>query len=113
MTTAQLARQSEDASIRIDHRRDLETGTNGMRWSREVPLGKVLYQNYVSSGLTIKRYLIGFGLHVQSVQFVGPCKDLIFGVSLQDYAFARHWRDPTHIPLIVEKCIQMIDARGE
>ncbi|KAK8843370.1 hypothetical protein IAR55_007027 [Kwoniella newhampshirensis] len=45
--------------------------------------------------------------------YVGPCRSLIFGVSLTDYDFARgegsdHGRPPT----IVEKCIAAIDERG-
>jgi hypothetical protein len=45
---------------------------------------------------------------------VGPCRSLIFGVSLTDYDFARgeggdHGRPPT----IVEKCISALDQKGE
>ncbi|WWD21112.1 hypothetical protein CI109_105593 [Kwoniella shandongensis] len=45
--------------------------------------------------------------------YVGPCRSLIFGVSLTDYDFARgegsdHGRPPT----IVEKCIAAIDEKG-
>ncbi|WVQ93286.1 hypothetical protein IAU59_000353 [Kwoniella sp. CBS 9459] len=45
--------------------------------------------------------------------YVGPCRSLIFGVSLTDYDFTRgegsdHGRPPT----IIEKAIQAIDERG-
>jgi len=43
--------------------------------------------------------------------YVGECRDLIFGVSLVDYATARNL--PEHeIPRIVRICIQEIDQRG-
>jgi hypothetical protein len=58
LMVSQLASRSEDACLGIDKQRDLEAGTNGMRWSREVPLGKVLYQNYVSHSLSSLCFLI-------------------------------------------------------
>lgn len=42
---------------------------------------------------------------------VGECKDLIFGVSLVDYATARGISDG-EIPKIVRICIQEIELRG-
>ena len=42
---------------------------------------------------------------------VGECKDLIFGVSLVDYATARGLPDG-EIPKIVRICIQDIEQRG-
>ena len=42
---------------------------------------------------------------------VGECKDLIFGVSLVDYATARGQSDGD-IPKIVRMCIEDIDKRG-
>ncbi|OWZ75844.1 glucosamine 6-phosphate N-acetyltransferase [Cryptococcus neoformans Tu401-1] len=45
--------------------------------------------------------------------YVGPCRSLIFGVSLTDYDFARgDGNDHGSPPMIVEKCIAAIDARG-
>jgi len=44
---------------------------------------------------------------------VGYCRSLIFGVSLTDYDFARgEGGDHGRPPLIVEKCIAALDARG-
>lgn len=44
---------------------------------------------------------------------VGPCRSLIFGVSLTDYDFARgDGNDHGSPPMIIEKCIAAIDARG-
>jgi hypothetical protein len=42
---------------------------------------------------------------------VGECKDLIFGVSLVDYANA-HGLSDSEIPRVVERCIDEIDRRG-
>ena len=42
---------------------------------------------------------------------VGECKDLIFGVSLVDYATARGLSDGD-IPKIIRICIEDIDKRG-
>jgi hypothetical protein len=42
---------------------------------------------------------------------VGECNDLIFGVSLGDYAHARNLPDG-EIPKIVRLCIAEVDARG-
>lgn len=42
---------------------------------------------------------------------VGECSDLIFGVSLVDYATSRGLGE-TEIPKIVRICIQEIDERG-
>ncbi|WOO83507.1 Glucosamine 6-phosphate N-acetyltransferase 1 [Vanrija pseudolonga] len=45
--------------------------------------------------------------------YVGPCRSLIFGVSLTDYDFARgEGGDHGSPPLIVEKSIAWIDERG-
>ncbi|WVQ90002.1 hypothetical protein IAS59_003778 [Cryptococcus gattii] len=45
--------------------------------------------------------------------YVGPCRSLIFGVSLTDYDFARgDGNDHGSPPMIIEKCIAAIDARG-
>ncbi|WVQ81563.1 hypothetical protein IAT38_003687 [Cryptococcus sp. DSM 104549] len=45
--------------------------------------------------------------------YVGPCRSLIFGVSLTDYDFARgDGSDRGAPPVIVEKCIAAIDERG-
>ncbi|WVQ75466.1 hypothetical protein IAR50_005091 [Cryptococcus sp. DSM 104548] len=45
--------------------------------------------------------------------YVGPCRSLIFGVSLSDYDFARaDGNDHGSPPTIVEKCLAAIDARG-
>ena len=43
--------------------------------------------------------------------FVGECKDLIFGFSLQDYATARDLPEG-EIPKIVKVCIEEVDKRG-
>ncbi|KDQ54847.1 hypothetical protein JAAARDRAFT_181517 [Jaapia argillacea MUCL 33604] len=43
--------------------------------------------------------------------FVGECSDLIFGVSLVDYATSRGLSD-AEIPRVVRLCIQEIDKRG-
>ncbi|KAL7421481.1 hypothetical protein Q5752_004368 [Cryptotrichosporon argae] len=46
--------------------------------------------------------------------YVGPCRSLIFGINLTDYDFARgEGGDHGRPPLIVEKCIDFIDARIE
>lgn len=42
---------------------------------------------------------------------VGECRDLIFGVSLNDYAYAKGLGEGD-IPKIVRICIQEIDKRG-
>ena len=45
--------------------------------------------------------------------YVGPCKSLIFGVSLTDYDYTRgESSDHGRPPVIVEKCIAAIDERG-
>ena len=43
--------------------------------------------------------------------YVGECKDLIFGFSLQDYATARDLPEG-EIPKIVKICIEEVDKRG-
>ena len=43
--------------------------------------------------------------------YVGECKDLIFGFSLQDYATARDLPEG-EFPKIVKICIEEIDKRG-
>ena len=43
--------------------------------------------------------------------YVGECKDLIFGFSLQDYATARDLPEG-EIPKIVRICIDEVDRRG-
>lgn len=43
--------------------------------------------------------------------YVGECKDLIFGFSLQDYATAKELPDG-EIPKIVKICIEEVDKRG-
>ena len=43
--------------------------------------------------------------------YVGECKDLIFGFSLQDYATARDLPEG-EIPKIVKICIEEVDRRG-
>ena len=43
--------------------------------------------------------------------YVGDCNDLIFGVSLVDYATSRGLQDG-QIPKIVRICIQEVEARG-
>ncbi|KAL1918171.1 uncharacterized protein VTP21DRAFT_3437 [Calcarisporiella thermophila] len=40
--------------------------------------------------------------------YVGPCKDIIFGIPLTAYARTRK----RNVPLLVQKCIQFIDERG-
>lgn len=49
----------------------------------------------------------------------GECKDLLFGVSLLDYAFNRAQQAPPHLgppkaeaPIIVQKCIQYIEEKA-
>lgn len=51
--------------------------------------------------------------------YIGECKDLIFGVSLVDYAFSRSQHTAPHLgpakndaPLIVKKCIQFVEERA-
>ncbi|OCF40236.1 hypothetical protein I317_05929 [Kwoniella heveanensis CBS 569] len=45
--------------------------------------------------------------------YVGPCRSLIFGVSLTDYDFTRgEGSDHGRPPAIIEKAIQAIDERG-
>lgn len=43
--------------------------------------------------------------------YVGECKDLIFGFSLQDYATARDLPEG-ELPKIVKICIEEVDKRG-
>jgi len=43
--------------------------------------------------------------------YVGECKDLIFGFSLQDYATSRDLPEG-EIPKIVRICIEEVDKRG-
>ena len=43
--------------------------------------------------------------------YVGECKDLIFGFSLQDYATARDLPEG-EIPKLVKICIEEVDKRG-
>jgi len=43
--------------------------------------------------------------------YVGECRDLIFGFSLQDYATARDLPEG-EIPKIVKICIEEVDRRG-
>ena len=43
--------------------------------------------------------------------YVGECKDLIFGFSLQDYATARDLPEG-EVPKIVRICIEEVDRRG-
>ena len=43
--------------------------------------------------------------------FVGECNDLIFGVSLVDYATARSLPDG-EVPKIVRICVKEVDERG-
>lgn len=49
----------------------------------------------------------------------GECKDLLFGVSLMDYAFNRAQQAPPHLgppkaeaPIIVQKCIQYVEEKA-
>lgn len=51
--------------------------------------------------------------------YFGECKDLIFGVSLTDYAFSRAQQAPPHLgppkaeaPIIVQKCIRFVEERA-
>ena len=41
---------------------------------------------------------------------VGECRDLIFGVSLADYATARG--SENDVPIVLRLCIEEIDKRG-
>jgi hypothetical protein len=43
---------------------------------------------------------------------VGECKDMLFGVSLVDYASSRGLKDPKSLPKIVSLCIKEVEARG-
>lgn len=69
----------------------------------------MLYDNYyvrsASSGGAVQA--------TQSLLQVGPCRSLIFGVSLNDYDFQRgEGGDHGSPPMIVLKCIAEIDRRG-
>ncbi|CED85010.1 Predicted Rho GTPase-activating protein [Phaffia rhodozyma] len=90
MFSVQMGRRSEEATEQIQLARDLQSGLAALGGIRDSP-SPVLYQNY----------------------YHGPSKDLIFDVSLQDYAFARGiGGDPNIIPIIVDKCIRGIEDRG-
>ena len=59
------------------------------RYLEQINLKRVLYTNF----------------------YMGDCNDLIFGVSLVDYATARGLRDG-EAPKIVQTCIQEAERRG-
>ncbi|KAL7410136.1 hypothetical protein BDY24DRAFT_187759 [Mrakia frigida] len=95
MFAFQMGKRSEEAVEKIDLGKDVNASLLALGGSsggmRERPLKPVPYNNF----------------------YVGPCKDLIFGVSLQDYAFARGISGNTNaVPILVEKCIKAIEERG-
>ena len=58
-----------------------------------------------SFALAVPKPIMYYNYHV------GECKDLIFGVTLADYATARGLAEG-EIPKIVKLCIEYIDERG-
>lgn len=67
-----------------------------------------------------ERIILPEGEKVSYVHYqYGECKDLLFGVSLTDYAFNRAQQAPPHLgppkaeaPIIVQKCIEYIEERA-
>lgn len=90
MTQTQLAGHLGECVARIQPQADVAAIAQRIPrlLERAVP-PRVLYTNYA----------------------IGECNDLIFGVSLVDYAQARGLADGD-IPKIVRLCIQEVDARG-
>ncbi|WVR09117.1 hypothetical protein IAU60_006179 [Kwoniella sp. DSM 27419] len=90
-TNAQATEVARAAIQRINPEQDIMLFRSRLRTVHPPPIIPVPYDNF----------------------YVGPCRSLIFGVSLTDYDHARgqggdHGRPPT----IVEKAIQTIDERG-
>lgn len=91
-TAATLAQATEVVSSSL---KDIKPAADTMLFRSKLPMparrAPILYENF----------------------YVGPCHSLIFGVSLTDYDFARgEGGDHGRLPLIVEKCLAEIDARG-
>ncbi|MCO5565543.1 hypothetical protein L7F22_019217 [Adiantum nelumboides] len=67
-----------------------------------------------------ERIILPEGEKVSYINYqFGECKDLLFGVSLMDYAFNRAQQAPPHLgppkaeaPIIVQKCIQYIEEKA-
>ncbi|KAI0047664.1 RhoGAP-domain-containing protein [Auriscalpium vulgare] len=87
-TQTHIASYAQDPVRQVDPRKDMEIMSGSVRRSLALAIPKpVLYYNYQ----------------------VGECRDLIFGVSMVDYATARGLEDA---PKIIRLCIQEVDKRG-
>lgn len=90
VTQTQLAQHARSMVDRISPERDT------IKLTANIPK---------SFALAIPKPIMYFNYHV------GECKDLIFGVTLADYATARGLSEG-EIPKIVKLCIEYIDERG-
>lgn len=90
MTQTQLSEHARSVIRKISPEKDLSLATNQIPRSLVSLVPKpILYYNYN----------------------VGECNDLIFGVSLVDYATSRGLSE-TEIPRIVQLCVEEIDRKG-
>ncbi|KAI6032059.1 hypothetical protein PISMIDRAFT_28412 [Pisolithus microcarpus 441] len=90
VTHTQLSEHARAVIQKISPEKDLASATNQLPRSLEPLIPKpILYYNYN----------------------VGECNDLIFGVSLVDYATSRGLSD-CMVPRIVQLCISEVDRRG-
>ncbi|EIW67032.1 hypothetical protein TREMEDRAFT_34219 [Tremella mesenterica DSM 1558] len=91
-TNAQSTEVAREAVRQINLDLDMTLFRTRLRTVSTLHTAPVMYENY----------------------YVGPCKSLIFGVSLTDYDFGRgEGSDRGRPPAIVEKCIAAIDEKGE
>ncbi|KZT52760.1 RhoGAP-domain-containing protein [Calocera cornea HHB12733] len=83
--------------------RDLQGSVEGITPARDASLVRAAVPNAVANALPKRVLYWNYS--------VGECNDLIFGVSLVDYATARSLPDG-RAPDLVLKCIQEVEARG-
>lgn len=90
-TNSQLSNTLREASHEIDTSHDLKHLRQLTNKTLAAAIPKqILYQNY----------------------HVGECRDMLFGVSLLDYASSRGLKDPKALPKVVSLCIREVEARG-
>ncbi|KZP00770.1 RhoGAP-domain-containing protein [Calocera viscosa TUFC12733] len=83
--------------------RDLQNSVEGIAPAKDASLVRAAIPNAVAKALPKRVLYWNYS--------VGECNDLIFGVSLVDYATARSLPD-NEAPDLVMKCIQEVEARG-
>jgi len=127
MFAFQMGKRSEEAVEKIDLGRDVNASIQalgGLSATRERPLKPVPYNNfYVGPCKDLSEFkdLASEGKRKSeetradpsAFRFVSFFVSAVFGVSLQDYAFARGISGNVHaVPILVEKCIKAIEERG-